>query len=143
MLNKYVKRFFMLSTLLSLMIAMACDSTEKVIKEVEKDSGKLVVYSGRSESLVGPIIEQFTEATGIKVSVKYGGTGALAATLLEEGKNSPADVFFAQDPGGLGAVANAGQLSPLSSKRLDKLPRWAKSDKGLWVGISGRARVVV
>ena len=143
MLNKYVKRFFMLSTLLSLMIAMACDSTEKVIKEVEHDSGKLVVYSGRSESLVGPIIEQFTEATGIKVSVKYGGTGALAATLLEEGKNSPADVFFAQDPGGLGAVANAGQLSPLSSKILDKVPRWAKSDKGLWVGISGRARVVV
>ena len=63
---------------------------------------------------MGPIIQLFTKATGIEVEVKYGKTGAIAATLLEEGKNSPADVFFAQDPGGLGAVANNNQLTSLS-----------------------------
>ena len=51
-----------------------------------------------------PILEQFSEATGIKTRVKYGSTSEIAATILEEGDNSPADIFFAQDPGGLAAV---------------------------------------
>jgi len=105
-------------------------------------SGSLVVYSGRSESLVGPLIEQFRAATGIKVEVKYGGTGEIAATILEEGTNSPADLFFAQDPGGLGAVAEAGLFNRLPDVVLSRVPDWARSPDGLWVGISGRARVV-
>ena len=95
------------------------DSEDPASTVTEVSPGNLVIYSGRSEKLVGPIVNQFQEATGINVSVKYGKTGAIAATLLEEGTSSPADVFFAQDPGGLGAVANNGQLSPLSSTILD------------------------
>ena len=105
------------------------------------DAGSLTVYSGRSETLVGPLIDRFKEDTGIDVSVKYAGTPQLAATLLEEGDNTPADVFFAQDPGGLGAVA--GMLSPLEEDVLTKVPQWAVSSDGVWVGISGRARTVV
>ena len=48
------------------------------------DSGEFVTYSGLSESLVDPIIQQFKGSTGIDVQVKYGGTSALAATLLVE-----------------------------------------------------------
>ena len=59
-------------------------------KDVADDPGELIIYSGRSESLVGPIIRQFADTTGIDVQVKYGKTGALAATLLEEGDKSPA-----------------------------------------------------
>ena len=113
------------------------------IIEVASKPGSLVVYSGRSESLVGPIIEQFREATGIDVSTKYGGTGEIAATILEEGKNSPADVFFAQDPGGLGAVAQADMFSVLPGDVTGLVPNWAQSPAGLWVGISGRARTLV
>jgi len=105
------------------------------------DAGSLTVYSGRSETLVGPLIDRFKEDTGIDVSVKYAGTPQLSATLLEEGDNTPADVFFAQDPGGLGAVA--GMLSPLEEDVLTKVPQWAVSSDGVWVGISGRARTVV
>ena len=101
----------------------------------------LTVYSGRSESLVDPIIQQFGEATGIEVSVKYASTPEMAATLQEEGDKSPADVFFAQDPGGLGAVEE--MLAALPSSILDSVPEWARSPQGRWVGISGRARVVV
>ena len=117
---------------------------EKIVEVVrDRDPGSLVVYSGRSESLVGPIIEQFEEVTGINVAVKYGGTGEIAATILEEGNNSPADVFFAQDPGGLGVVASAGLLETLPTSITAKVPTWARSPESEWVGISGRARVVV
>jgi iron(III) transport system substrate-binding protein len=111
--------------------------------EVPADPGTLVVYSGRSESLVAPIIAQFAEATGIKVDVRYGSTSEMAATLLEEGANSPADVFFAQDPGGLGAVAKADLFAPLPDDVQSKVPERFRSRDGRWVGISGRARVVV
>jgi iron(III) transport system substrate-binding protein len=107
----------------------------------EGDSTSLVVYSGRSESLVGPLIERFERETGVEVEVRWGETAELAATLLEEGPNSPADVFFAQDPGGLGAVT--GLLAPLPPDLLERVgPRFRDPD-GRWVGISGRARVVV
>ena len=102
--------------------------------------GKLVVYSGRSESLVDPIIRQFADATGIDVQIKYGSTSSLAAVLLEEGDRSPADLFFAQDPGGLGAVVD--MLSKLPDEILTLVPSWARSPNGDWVGVAGRARVV-
>ena len=108
---------------------------------VPQGAGSLVVYSGRGESLVDPIIQQFADVTGIDVEVKYGGTASLAATLLEEGANSPADVFYAQDPGGLGAVESL--LAPLPADILQRSPEWARSPQGLWAGVSGRARVLV
>jgi iron(III) transport system substrate-binding protein len=115
----------------------------QAVVEVPAEPGSLVIYSGRSESLVGPIIAQFAEATGINTEVRYGGTSEMAATLLEEGANSPADVFFAQDPGGLGAVANAGLFATLPDEVLSRVPAEFRSPEGLWVGISARARVVV
>lgn len=105
------------------------------------DGGSLTVYSGRSETLVGPLMSQFKAATGIDVSVRYAGTPQLAATILEEGGNTPADVFFAQDPGGLSAVAEFFQPLPVST--LAMVPQWAVSPTGVWVGVSGRARTVV
>ncbi|MGB9634345.1 MAG: iron ABC transporter substrate-binding protein [Chloroflexaceae bacterium] len=104
---------------------------------------KLVVYSGRSESLVGPLFEQFTQATGIAVEARYGDTAELAATILEEGQNSPADVFFAQDAGALGALGAAGLLAPLPETTLNAVEERFRSSRGDWVGVSGRARVVV
>jgi iron(III) transport system substrate-binding protein len=117
--------------------------TKEVVKEVlvEKPPGSLTIYSGRSESLVDPIIRQFSLATGIRVSVKYAETSQLAATVLEEGGKTPADVFLAQDPGGLGAVEHL--LAPLPERILSGVPEWARSPQGRWVGLSGRARTVV
>ena len=115
----------------------------RIVKESPPadDPGELIIYSGRSESLVDPIIQQFKGTTGIDVKVKYAGTGALAATLLEEGGNSPADVFYAQDPGGLAAVSE--MMAELPGDVIGMTPEWARSTEGRWVGITGRARVVV
>ncbi|NWF81175.1 MAG: iron ABC transporter substrate-binding protein [Chloroflexi bacterium] len=106
-------------------------------------SQKLVVYSGRSESLVAPLFAQFSQATGIAVEARYGDTAELAATILEEGRNSPADLFFAQDAGALGALSAAGLLAPLPQASREAVEPRFRSANGDWVGISGRARVVV
>lgn len=105
-------------------------------------SEEIVVYSGRSEALVGPLFEAFTEETGIKVSVRYGETAALAATILEEGRNTRADVYWAQDAGALGALAKAGRLRPLDPALLERVDERLRSPAGTWVATSGRARVV-
>jgi len=124
--------------------APAGDSAEEAVTEAPAEaSNALVIYSGRSENLVGPLIEQFREETGIDVEVRYGSTPEIAATLLEEGTNSPADVFFAQDPGGLGAVANAGLLATLPEGIVNTVLEEFRSPDGAWVGVAGRARVAV
>ena len=119
------------------LVMFGCSSTTE-----ENSKGELVLYSGRSESLVAPLIEEFSEMTGIEVKVRYGKTAELAATLMEEGENSPADLFFAQDPGGLGAVASQGLLTELPEELLSKVDQRFRSPQDLWVGISGRARVI-
>ena len=101
----------------------------------------ITVYSGRAEDLIGPIIEQCTRDTGVKVNVRYGGTSELAAAILEEGKNSPADVYWAQDPGALGALSQKGVLARLPDSILTRVDTRFRSPKGEWVGITGRARV--
>ena len=103
----------------------------------------LTIYSGRSEDLIAPLIERFERETGIDVAVRYGDSGELAATLTEEGGNSPADVFFTQDPASIGNVAEAGLLMTLPGDVLERVPRRFSDDAGHWVGISGRARVVI
>jgi len=108
----------------------------------EKDADSIVIYSGRSETLVGPLFEQFSAETGIPVDVRYGDTAELAATLLEEGENSPADIFFAQEPGGLGVVAEAGLLAELPENLIRMVDSRFADPNHSWVGVSGRARVI-
>ena len=105
-------------------------------------AGPLTIYSGRSESLVGPIFEQFTQSTGIEVATKYADTAELAAILLEEGQRSPADIFFAQDAGALGAIADAGLFVSLDQSILERVSPAFRSASDEWVGVSGRARTV-
>jgi iron(III) transport system substrate-binding protein len=129
------------------LVATACSSGDTTSESSDTtasgEATSITVYSGRSEELVGPLFQQFTEATGITVNARYGDSAELAAQILEEGNNSPADVFFAQDAGSLGAVASAGAFSQLNQSQLDAVPPAYRSPDGDWVGVSGRARVVV
>jgi iron(III) transport system substrate-binding protein len=106
------------------------------------DTGELVVYSGRSKGLVHPIIKQFEKETGITVKVRYGNTAQLAVALLEEGEKSPADLFWAQDAGALGAVSKQGLFQTLPESILSKVPDKFRNAEGMWTATSGRARVL-
>jgi iron(III) transport system substrate-binding protein len=106
------------------------------------DGDTITVYSGREEELVAPLFDRYEEETGSEVEVRYGDTAELAATILEEGDNSPADVFFGQDAGALGALEKEGLLAELPEETLDRVDRRFRSADGRWVGTSGRARVV-
>ena len=107
------------------------------------DSGVLTIYAGRSQTLVHPLLEQFSKDTGIRIQVRYGDGVDLALGILEEGDNSPADVYYAQDVGALGALKDRGMLAELPDELLTRVPEAFRSPDGYWVGISGRARVMV
>jgi iron(III) transport system substrate-binding protein len=104
--------------------------------------GTLTIYSGREEELVKPLFDRFEQETGIDVEVRYGDSAELAATIAEEGDNSPADVFFAQDPGSLGAIEQAGRLATLPDSILNRVESRFRDPDKHWVGTSGRVRVV-
>lgn len=111
-------------------------------KKTQGKQKELTVYSGRGENLISPLIERLQVDTGINVKVRYGNTAGLASTILEEGKNSPADLFFAQDAGALGALAKEGRLLKLPHTLLEKVDHRFRSFNGDWIGITGRARTV-
>jgi len=106
------------------------------------DDKTLTLYSGRIEPILGTALKQYEQASGWKVKARYGDSPSLAATLVEEGKNSPADLFFSQDAGSLDAVEKQGLLLKLPADILAKVPRRFQSTTGSWVGTTGRSRII-
>lgn len=102
----------------------------------------LTIYAGRDEALIAPLIEQFTEDTGIATEVRYGKTPDMSALLIEEGEKTPAQVFLSQDAGALGALSSAGLLATLPSSITEQVPAEFTSQDDTWVGVTGRARVI-
>lgn len=135
---------FKKSALLTAVIALfattltGCSSSD----EQATDVTELTVYSGRSEEYNGSILEDWEKQSGIKLNIRYGDSAELAAQILEEGENSPADLFISQDAGSLGAVSAAGLLIKLNNDVAAQVPsKFIASDR-TWVGMTGRARVL-
>jgi iron(III) transport system substrate-binding protein len=119
----------------------ATSGSEPTVASAPAEGG-LVIYSGRSEKLVGELIEKFETQTGVEVEIRYGDTAELAAAILEEQQNSPADLFFAQDAGALGALQKAERTTAIPQELLSKVDERYRSPEGEWVGVTGRVRTV-
>ncbi len=108
----------------------------------EPETEGITLYSGRIPAAIGPAVDSYEAAAKRDVQVRFAETADLAATLVEEGDASPADVFFAQEPGAIAAVAEAGLLAKLPQDILDRVEPRFRDPEGRWVGITGRARVI-
>lgn len=108
----------------------------------EPETEGITLYSGRIAAAIGGAIDAYEADSDTDVQARFADTGDLAATLVEEGSNSPADVFFAQEPGAIGAVEEAGLLAELPKDILAMVPPQYRDPEGRWVGITGRARTI-
>ncbi len=134
----------------AVMFAVSCGSTEESTttstppEPSAAEPASIVVYSGRGAVLVDPLFTMFTEETGINVEVRYEkSTETLANRIATEGAETEADVFFAQDSGYLGALAENELLAPLPSDVIATVDERYRAESGRWLATSGRARVLV
>jgi iron(III) transport system substrate-binding protein len=102
----------------------------------------ITLYSGRIPAAIGPAVDSYEAEANRDVQVRFAETADLAATLVEEGDASPADAFFAQEPGAIAAVEEASLLAKLPRDILDRVPPRYRDPDGRWVGVTGRARVI-
>ena len=127
----------------ALLVAIAATSLTGCAKETTATGEQTItIYSGRSEDLIAPLLEQFTAETGIGVEVRYSDSASLAAQILEEGDNVKADVFFSQDAGALGAISQAGAFKKLNDDISPLVDAKYRSTDNTWIGVSGRSRVL-
>jgi iron(III) transport system substrate-binding protein len=108
----------------------------------EPEAEGVTLYSGRIPAAIGPAVDLYEKEEQLDVQVRFAETADLAATLVEEGDASPADVFFAQEPGAIAAVAEAGLFAELPPDIVDSVEPRFRDPGGRWVGVTGRARVI-
>ncbi len=107
-------------------------------------SDALTVYTSRGEELIQPLLEQFSQETGIEVQMLSDKAPKLIARLQSEGEASPADVFLPADVSNLEGAAQKGLLAPIQSDILNNnIPAKYRDDENMWYGLGKRARVII
>lgn len=123
-----------LSFLISLLAVII--STTSMASEVN-------IYSARKENLIKPLLDQFSAETGIKTNLITAKADKLLTRMINEGRNTPADVFITVDAGRLHRAKQAGILQVVESALIDKtIPQHLRDTDKLWIGLSQRARVI-
>ncbi|KXZ40389.1 iron(III) transport system substrate-binding protein [Alkalithermobacter thermoalcaliphilus JW-YL-7 = DSM 7308] len=142
-MKKIFSIFMVLLTSISLLAGCTNESVEEKEQSNNEQSQKLVIYSGRKEQFVLPLIEKFEQETGIKVELLSGKSSQYAQKIIEEKNNPQADLLIANDAGVMEYLRLQGVLAPNDSKELEKIPANFKSEDGSWVGVSARSRVLM
>jgi len=111
---------------------------------VNADTQEVNLYSARQEALIKPLLEAFTNDTGIQVNVISSKADALLKRIQSEGINSPADVLLTTDAGRLSRAKEAGIFEAIDSKVLiDNIPSNYRDLDSMWFGLSTRLRPIM
>ncbi|MBN9309992.1 MAG: iron ABC transporter substrate-binding protein [Devosia sp.] len=111
-----------------------------VLPAMAEDEG-ILVYNAQHETLTQAWADAFTKQTGIKVTLRQGSDLEVGNQILQEGANSPADVFLTENSPAMALVDNAGLLEPLPADILDQVPAEYRPANGHWTGIAARSTV--
>ena len=129
-----------ISLLLSLLILVSCS------KEMNQElsSEELTIYTSRQPQLLEPILEKFSEETGIQVNLLSGNAQELMERIVIEDDKSRADIFMTVDAGVLWQAAERNIFSEIKSEILEaNVPSYLRDPNGKWFGLSKRARTIV
>ncbi len=107
------------------------------------DREELVIYSGRSDKFVKPVIDAFARETGIKVILHSANSTALLNKLRIEGARTQADLYISNDAGNLQLGSNLGLFEPIVPEVAAVISPNLRAPDNTWVGLSARARVLV
>lgn len=102
----------------------------------------VVLYNGQHRATTEAVVSAFTQASGIRVTIRQGESAQLANQIIEEGPYSPADVFYSEQSPPMAAVEEKGMLSPVDTATLAQIPAAYASAGGGWIGTCMRCRVV-
>lgn len=137
-LARSAAKFFALAVLLGVLL-----ETSGEPPGAAQAAGKLVIFSGRREPLIKPILELFKQNTRIEITLKTGSATALAQQIIQELPNPSADVFISNDSGTLEFLRLKGALQPYVSEQIKKIPERFRARDGSWLGVSGRSRAII
>ncbi|GAC1366236.1 MAG: iron ABC transporter substrate-binding protein [Actinomycetota bacterium] len=125
-----LRKFTLLAAVGGLLLA-SCSS--------KAGTASLTLYSGQHQQTMALLVDAFTKASGIKVTVRHDNEATLANQIIQEGSRSPADVFIAENSPPLEALQARGLLAPVGASTLAAVASQYNSGKGDWVGVSSRA----
>jgi len=110
---------------------------------IAQAADSIVVFSGRSDKFVKPVIKQFTKETGINVTIHSGESTALLNKLKIEGNRTDADLYLSNDAGTLQKGSDLGLFAKLPSSLASPIDANFRAQDDTWIGLSARARVLV
>lgn len=115
----------------------------KVEAKADPETKELVIYSGRKEELIKPVLEAFEKQTGVKVVVKAAGATELATLVLEEKSNPKSDIYLSNDAGAMEKLRMEKVLEAYTSDKLKAVPEDLKAPDNTWYAITVRARAIM
>ena len=106
-----------------------------------QDADGIVVYTSQHAALTQAWADAFTAETGVPVTIRKGTDTVMANQIVQEGANSPADVFLTENSPAMVLVEQAGLFAPVAAATLEQVPAEFRPASGLWTGIAARTTV--
>src|ERR1700753_3416410 len=135
----FIAPFLLLCTVL----LAACGGGSGSSSPSATTGGTITLYNGQHEQTTGLLVKAFERQTHIKVKIRSGDEAELGNQIIQEGSNSPADVFYTENTPVLEELQEKGLLAPVAASTLSSVPRKDDAASGDWVGVSARVSALV